>query len=78
MQGNDHTLAEADVHHAARQCSDCGAFYMGWEWTYRGNSILDSRFSELSSVWGGSPPSTSTTSSAPCTSTAAPSTTTTA
>ena len=24
MQGNDHTLENAHVHDAARQCSDCG------------------------------------------------------
>ena len=24
MQGNDHTLEDAHVHDAARQCSDCG------------------------------------------------------
>ena len=29
VQGNDHTLSNADIHDAARQCSDCGAFYMG-------------------------------------------------
>ena len=75
MQGNDHTLEDAHVHDAARQCSDCGvrrhdqlgsvwsenvqrwlcgqAFYMGRDWTYRGNSILGSRFEKLSSIWGG-------------------------
>ena len=78
MQGNDHTLENAHVHDAARQCSDCGvrrhdqrgsvwsetlnqqrwwlcgqAFYMGRDWTYRGNSILGSRFEKLSSIWGG-------------------------
>ena len=52
MQGNDHTLSKADIHDAARQCSDCGSFYMGRDWTYRGNSILSSKFSKLSSIWG--------------------------
>ena len=33
MQGNDHTLSKADIHDAARQCSDCGSFYMGRDWT---------------------------------------------
>ena len=32
MQGNDHPLSRADIHDAARQCSDCGSFYMGREW----------------------------------------------
>jgi hypothetical protein len=31
MQGNDHTLSKARIHDAARQCSDCGSFYMGRE-----------------------------------------------
>lgn len=52
MQGNDHTLADSHIHDAGRQCSDCGAFYMGREWTYRGNQILRSKFSRLDSIFG--------------------------
>jgi len=35
FQGNDHSLSLSHVHDSGRQCSDCGAFYMGREWTYR-------------------------------------------
>jgi hypothetical protein len=47
MQGNDHSLRGSDVHDAARQCSDCGAFYMGREWTYRGNEVRKRTFAPL-------------------------------
>jgi len=51
FQGNDHTLEDSAIHDAARQCSDCGAFYMGRDWTYRGNQIVRTRFSALASIW---------------------------
>eukprot|EP00658_Telonema_sp_P-2_P054590 TRINITY_DN4342_c0_g2_i3.p1 TRINITY_DN4342_c0_g2~~TRINITY_DN4342_c0_g2_i3.p1 ORF type:complete len:280 (+),score=36.90 TRINITY_DN4342_c0_g2_i3:278-1117(+) len=56
MQGNDHTLSHSQLHHLGQQCSDCGAFYAGREWTYRGNLISNTIFSSLDSIWG-SPPS---------------------
>ena len=52
FQGNDHSLTGGSVHDAGRQCSDCGAFYMGREWTYRGNSITGVTFANLSSIFG--------------------------
>ena len=52
FQGNDHTLAGSSLHDAGRQCSDCGAFYMGRDWTYRGNTIQNTTFANLSSVFG--------------------------
>lgn len=57
FQGNDHTLSASNVHDVVRQCSDCGAFYMGRDWTYRGNQILGTTFSALASVFAGWLPS---------------------
>jgi hypothetical protein len=54
FQGNDHTLEDSDVHDVTRQCSDCGAFYMGRDWTYRGNQILGTTFSSLKTIFPGS------------------------
>lgn len=51
FQGNDHTLAGSDLHDLTRQCADCGAFYMGRDWTYRGNTIRGTKFSMLDSIW---------------------------
>jgi len=52
VQGNDHTLEDSDMHDLTRECSDCGAFYAGRDWTYRGNTIIRTRFSKLASVFG--------------------------
>jgi len=50
-QGNDHTMSGCHLHDAGRECSDCAAFYSGREWTYRGSRILNTRFSNLSSIF---------------------------
>jgi hypothetical protein len=42
-QGNDHLTARCHIHDAA--------FYSGREWTYRGSRILDSKFSNLTSIF---------------------------
>ena len=55
FQGNDHTLADSHIHHVGRQCSDCGAFYSGRDWTYRGNIIQRTRFDNLTSIWAAQP-----------------------
>lgn len=47
-QGNDHTTSFTQFHHLAQQCSDCGAFYAGRDWTYRGNSLLNNTWSNIS------------------------------
>eukprot|EP00937_MAST-01D_sp_MAST-1D-sp2_P008130 g8130.t1 len=53
MQGNDHTLSGSEIFDLARQCSDCGAFYGGREWTYRGNRILRNFWHDIGSIFGG-------------------------
>jgi hypothetical protein len=50
-QGNDHTMFGCHIHDAARQCSDCAAFYSGRSWTYRGSSIFNTKFSSISSIF---------------------------
>jgi hypothetical protein len=50
-QGNDHTMDGCHVHDAGRQCSDCAAFYSGRSWTYRGSSILNTKFSSMNSIF---------------------------
>lgn len=53
MQGNDHALQDSYIHDAAQQCSDCGAFYAGREWTYRGNVIKGNTWRRMSSIFEG-------------------------
>ena len=51
MQGNDHSLEDSNIHDCVQQCSDCGAFYMGREWTYRGNRITGNLWYNLDSIF---------------------------
>ena len=51
FQGNDHTLDSSEVHHCAQQCADCGAFYSGRDWTYRGNRITRNTFANVRSIF---------------------------
>jgi hypothetical protein len=46
-------LDGCNLHHLAQQCSDCGAFYMGREWTYQGNNITHNTFRHLTSIFSG-------------------------
>ena len=46
-QGNDHTAVGNTFHHLVRQCSDCGAFYAGRDWTYRGNELLNNTWHSI-------------------------------
>ncbi|WP_082879662.1 right-handed parallel beta-helix repeat-containing protein [Methylomonas methanica] len=39
LDGNDHLLEKNEVSHVCDQSSDCGAIYMGKDWTQRGNII---------------------------------------
>lgn len=55
VQGNDHVIDRCDIHDVGQECSDCGAFYAGRDWTYRGNVIEGTRFSKLTSIWGAAP-----------------------
>lgn len=51
MQGNDHSLLDSYIHDAGQQCGDCGAFYTGREWTYRGNVISRNTWSRISTIF---------------------------
>ena len=51
VQGNDHTLDSSEVHHCVQQCADCGAFYSGRDWTYRGNRITRNTFAHVRSIF---------------------------
>ncbi|MBI5083648.1 MAG: right-handed parallel beta-helix repeat-containing protein [Acidobacteria bacterium] len=43
LSGNDHLIEGNDIHTAAYETADVGAFYMGRDWTWRGN-VLRSNF----------------------------------
>jgi hypothetical protein len=44
LSGNDHLIAVNDIHTAAWETADVGAFYMGRDWTWRGNSLRGNFF----------------------------------
>ncbi len=39
IRGNDHLAEFNDIHHACQESSDCGAVYIGRDWTFHGNII---------------------------------------
>lgn len=49
LNGNDHIIEYNDIHHVCLEGSDNGAFYMGRDWTQRGNII---RFNKIHDVYG--------------------------
>ena len=51
VQGNDHSLDSSEIHHCAQQCADCGAFYAGRDWTYRGNRITGNTWHTIGSIF---------------------------
>lgn len=57
FQGNDHVVEGSVFERLGRQCSDCGAFYMGRSWTYRGNMVTNNMWREIgNTIWGGASP----------------------
>ena len=47
LTGNDHIIEYNEVHHICMQASDNGAFYMGRDWTQRGNIIRYNKFHDI-------------------------------
>jgi len=49
LTGNEHVIEYNDIHHVAKETQDVGAFYMGRDWTQRGNIIRNNYFHDLGS-----------------------------
>jgi parallel beta-helix repeat protein len=47
LHGNDHTIEFNEIHHVCMETSDAGAFYMGRDYSQRGNVIRYNYFHEL-------------------------------
>ncbi|MBI1320140.1 MAG: hypothetical protein GC168_14515 [Candidatus Hydrogenedens sp.] len=47
LGGNEHTIEFNDIHHVCLEGSDNGGFYMGRDWTQRGNRILHNKFHDI-------------------------------
>lgn len=49
LSGNDHVIEFNDIHHVCNETGDAGAFYMGRDWTQRGNVVRFNYFHDLGS-----------------------------
>ena len=47
LTGNDHIIEYNDIHHVCLQGADNGGFYMGRDWTQRGNVIRYNKFHDI-------------------------------
>lgn len=47
VSGNDHLIEFNDVHHVCNETGDVGAFYMGRDWSMRGNVVRHNYFHHL-------------------------------
>ncbi|HEY3328772.1 MAG TPA: right-handed parallel beta-helix repeat-containing protein [Capsulimonadaceae bacterium] len=47
VSGNDHIISFNEIHHVCLETSDCGAIYMGRDWTFRGNSITCNKIHDV-------------------------------
>ena len=52
LAGNDHVIEYNEIHHVCLETGDAGAFYMGRDWTMRGNSVRFNFFHDLSAAAG--------------------------
>ena len=52
LGGNDHVIEYNEIHHVCRETGDSGAFYMGRDWTMRGNVVRFNYFHDLAAVGG--------------------------
>jgi hypothetical protein len=50
-QGNLHSLLDSEIRDVVQQCSDCGAYYFGRDWTYRGMRISGCTFTLPGPIW---------------------------
>ncbi len=47
LSGNEHVIELNEVHHVVMETDDAGAFYMGRDWTWRGNVIRHNYFHHI-------------------------------
>ncbi len=47
LGGNDHIIEFNEIHHVCNETGDAGAFYMGRDWTQRGNEVRFNLFHDL-------------------------------
>src|SRR6185369_4601553 len=47
IHGNDHLIEYNDMHHLCLETNDCGAFYIGRDWSERGNVVRYNYFHDL-------------------------------
>lgn len=47
LSGNEHLIEYNEIHHVCRETGDVGAFYMGRDWTMRGNIVRYNYFHDL-------------------------------
>jgi hypothetical protein len=47
LTGNEHIIEYNEIHHVCLQGSDNGGFYMGRDWTQRGNKIRYNKFHDI-------------------------------
>ncbi len=52
LSGNEHLIAGNEIHHVCQDTGDVGAFYMGRDWTMRGNKIVGNYFHHLGGFSG--------------------------
>ena len=52
LSGNDHQIDCNEIHHVCQDTGDVGAFYMGRNWTMRGNRIAGNYFHHLGGFSG--------------------------
>ena len=52
LGGNDHVIEYNEIHHVCLETGDSGAFYMGRDWTMRGNVIRFNYFHDLTAAGG--------------------------
>ena len=52
LSGNDHVIEYNEIHHVCQETGDSGAFYMGRDWTMRGDIVRDNYFHDLGGAKG--------------------------
>ena len=48
MSGNNHVFEKNEIRNVCKECADCGAFYAGRSWAWRGNTIKNNNFHDIS------------------------------
>lgn len=47
LHGNDHLIEFNEIHHVCEETGDVGAFYLGRDWTERGNTVKHNYFHDI-------------------------------